>query len=139
MKKNANWQIDIFQFIDKYKNIPFTWGVWDCCTFTDGMIQTITKETLIPKELSWSCKKTAFVAIKNYGGDLLKSFSMACEKKSIPEINKNYFTLADLCVYEGDEDPFVVGFGDGVNILGVGDSGIITKKTERIIKCWRIP
>ena len=138
MYKQNNWHKGFWDFIDENKNKPFEWGTWDCCKFTDAMIQIMTGESLIPKELHWTDKKSAFVEIKRYGGDLLGAFAKSCKEKNILEINKNFIRCGDLCVYEGLEESYLVGFSDGINILGVDEKGITTEPHDKIVKAWRI-
>ena len=43
-----------------------------------------------------------------------------------------------MCVYEGLEESYLVGFSDGINILGVDEKGITTEPHDKIVKAWRI-
>jgi|TARA_R100000084_G_scaffold104648_3_gene61440 hypothetical protein len=138
MYKTSDWNANLFDFIDKNKNKPFEWGSWDCCKFTDAAIKVITGESLIPTELSWDSKLSAYKAIKDYGGDLLGSFEKACNAKKLTSLHLNYFTCGDVCVFKGEEEGQLVGFSDGFHILGVNDTGITTEPHSKAIKAWRI-
>ena len=112
------------------------WGEWDCCLFSNSLIQKITGEDLIPKTLTWKDEASAKKSIKKYGGTLLKSIEKACVNKGVLEVDKMFVTKGDLVVYK--EKTNLVGICDGMNVLSPSTDGIEVKPTELIVKAWRI-
>tara|TARA_R110000803_G_scaffold1227_2_gene3974 strand:+ start:1566 stop:1982 length:417 start_codon:yes stop_codon:yes gene_type:complete len=136
MKKILDWEIYFDSFIEKNKNKPFEWGVWDCCKFSNAVIKEITGEDLIPQTLKWKDKNTAMKSIKEYGGNLGKSIKKACLNKGLKPIEKQYMSKGDLVVYKQESQ--LVGICDGFNILSPKEDGICVNNNLDIINVWRI-
>ena len=136
MKKKANWYDDLFIYLEENKDMPFKWGSWDCCRFSNGAIKAMTGKTMIPSEVKWTSKVSALKAISKYGGSLVKSIDKACKNKGLQEIKPAYITAGDLVVYDGSD--INVGICDGMNIVCVTDDGYTILPNEKAIKVWRI-
>ena len=137
MKKNANWQVNLFKWIDNNKNRSFVWGSWDCCKATNSAIKAMTDDSLIPSELEWDSELTAKKAIKNYGGNLLGAMEKACSIDGIEEVGLRSLAVGDITVYEKDGAQ-LVGICNGFKVLGVGDDGFDPQPNDVAIKAWRI-
>jgi hypothetical protein len=137
MKKLPNWQADLFEFINANKAKGFAWGNWDCCLATNAAIKAMTGRDLIPKELSWSDKKTALKSISTYGNTLLACMDKACSIQGIEELALPYLGVGDFAVFEQNGRE-IVGICDGTNLLGVGDNGWQTEPNDAAVKAWRI-
>ena len=137
MRKQANWQADLFSWIDKNKKRGFVWGSWDCCKATNNAIQAMTNESLIPDELDWDSELTAKKSIKEYGGDLLGAMEKACNIDGVKEIELGFLSVVDITVYEKDGGQ-LVGICDGFKCLGIGDHGFDPQPNNLAIKAWRI-
>ena len=57
VKKQAQWDIKLYEFINKSKDKPFKWGKWDCCIFGIEAIKEMTGE--LPLKSHWKNKKEA--------------------------------------------------------------------------------
>ena len=136
MKKIIDWEIKFNKFIEKNKNKPFKWGLWDCCKFSNAVIKEITGEDLIPKTLKWNDEDSAMKAIKTYNKTLLKSIEKACKAKGVKEIEKAFVSKGDLVVYK--EETELVGISDGFNVLTPTDDGIGVKNNVNVLKVWHI-
>ena len=138
MKKFGNWEQLLSEFIDKHRNKPFEWGVWDCCVFSDSAVESMTGERVIPKSLKWKDEKDAKKTIKAYGGStLLKATIKACKDKGLENIDVPYVRNGDIVVYK--EKSYLLGISTGFNIVSPSEDGLAFKDNDLAIKAWRIP
>jgi hypothetical protein len=137
MKKLGNWEQNLADFLEESMSIPFEWGTWDCCIFSDSAIKAMTGKTVIPKELKWKNEGEAKKAIKSYGGStLLKAMIKACKAKGLKTVDLAYVRKGDLVVYK--EESQLVGISTGFNIVSPTDDGLAFKNNDLAIKAWRI-
>ena len=135
MKKLDNWYMLFFEYAKEVKDIPFEWGKWDCCKFSDAFIKQITGKNLIPKDLKWKDETSAMEAIAKYG-TLNKALTKVCKDAGLLNIKPIMATTGDLVLYK--EESELVGISDGYNILGPCDDGLGFKSHDLIVKAWRI-
>lgn len=135
MKKNSDWINLFFNFLKENKDKSFEWGKWDCCKFSNACIESMTGESLIPKDLTWKNEKTAMEAIAKYG-TLNKALTTICKDAGLKTIKPLMITTGDLVLYK--EESELVGMSDGFNIVGPTDDGLGFKSHDLIVKAWRI-
>lgn len=135
MRKLDNWYMLFFDHAREVKDIPFEWGKWDCCKFSNSFIKKITGKNLIPKDLKWTDEKSAKKAIAKYG-TLNKALTTICKDAGLKTIKPMMVTTGDLVLYK--EESELVGISDGYNILSATDDGLTFKSHELVIKAWRI-
>lgn len=46
MKRRQDWPTHLFDLIEQRKNMPFKWGVHDCCTFAADAVRAMTGHDL---------------------------------------------------------------------------------------------
>ena len=136
MIKKADWNILFDDFITKNRFVPFAWGSWDCCKFSNAVIKAMTGEDLIPKELKWKNEEEAMKSIEKYGKTLSKSIEKACKTKGVQKVDKAFMQKGDLVVYK--EESELVGISDGFKVLTPSDEMVIAKQNVNIISVWRI-
>ena len=134
--KKADWSIEFDTFITKNRFVPFAWGSWDCCKFSNAVIKAMTGEDLIPKELSWENEEEAMRSIKEYGKTLSKSIEKACKTKGVQKVDKAFMQKGDLVVYK--EESELVGISDGFKVLTPSDDMVVAKQNVDIISVWRV-
>ena len=137
MRKQTDWSIKLFAFIDEVRQRPFKWGEWDCCSFSDAAIKSMTGEHIIPKTLKWKDKKTAIQAIRKYGGTIVEAIERAAKAKKLQPIPTSFITTGDLVVFKRDKKN-IVGISDGYYILAPGDDGIGCSDNTLAVRVWRI-
>lgn len=137
MRKQTDWSIKLFAFIDKVRRKPFKWGEWDCCSFSDAAIKAMTGEHIIPKALKWKDKKTAIQTIRKYGGSVVESIDKAAKAKNLRPIPPSFITTGDLVVFKSN-DKHVVGVSDGYYILAPGEDGLECCDNTLAVRVWRI-
>jgi len=137
VRKQTDWSIKLFAFIDEVRHKPFKWGEWDCCLFSDAAIKAMTGENITPKTLKWKDKKTAIEAIRKYGGSVVESIERAAKAKKLQRIPPSFITTGDLAVFTRDGKD-LVGISDGYHILAPGDEGIGCSDHELALRVWRI-
>jgi len=136
MFKKTDWSIYFDEFLAKNRFVPFAWGSWDCCKFSNACIKAMTGEDLIPKELSWKNEEEAMRSIKEYGKTLSKSIEKACKAKGVQKIDKAFMQKGDLVVYK--EESELVGISDGFKVLTPSDDMVVAKQNVNIISVWRV-
>lgn len=137
MHKKKDWQTQFNIFVEDNMNKPFVWGEWDCCIFSNSCIKAMTGENLIPKELEWKDKETAYKTITSFGKTLKNSIRIACLKKQLTKIDSNYLQKGDLVIIDSNGDE-VCGMYDGSKTIGPSDTGICAISGNKIIEGWRV-
>ena len=136
MKKKADWQSDLFAYIEEVYNKPFEWAKWDCCKFSDACIKVMTGKSLIPKTLKWKDEESAMKAIKEYGGTLGKAIDKAAKAQNLKNVTPVFMQCGDLVIWK--EESEMCGIYNGINILCPSDDGLAVKPTELALRGWRI-
>jgi len=137
MKKKADWQTLLTDFLLDHQDTPFEWGKWDCCIFSNAALKAISGKNVIPKELKWKDEATAMKAIKDYGKTLNGALTKACKASGMEVIGISYATAGDLILYK--EESELAGIHDGFNIISPTDDGLAVKDPSLAIKAWRVP
>ena len=137
MKKKADWQTLLTDFLLDHQDTPFEWGKWDCCIFSNAALKAISGKNVIPKQLKWKDEATAMKAIKDYGKTLNGALTKACKASGMEVIEVAYATAGDLILYK--EESELAGIHDGFNIVSPTDDGLAVKDPSLAIKAWRVP
>lgn len=138
MKRLPDWDIKLSEFLKENRERDFEWGTWDCCIFANACLKTICGKDVIPKTLKWKDEKTAYKAIKDYGGTLDKALEKAALAAGMEPVDINFVTTGDLVVVMNDNKP-VAGISDGSRIMSPTDGGYAFSLPSTIEKAWRIP
>tara|TARA_Y100001972_G_C7631295_1_gene316892 strand:+ start:691 stop:1116 length:426 start_codon:yes stop_codon:yes gene_type:complete len=139
MKKKPDWEIIFDAYLNRNLKRPFEWGKWDCVMLTNGFIQQISGDSLLPESWSWKNEQEAMQSIMKYGKGkgLVAGIDNAVEKQTgISEVNPQYITKGDFGVYK--EESELCCIFDNYYALGANDQGIVLKKDVDIVKAWRI-
>lgn len=126
------------QFLKENRERDFQWGEWDCCIFANACLKVISGEDVIPKTLKWKDEKSAFKAIKDYGGTLDKALEKAALAAGMEPVEAGFVTTGDLVVVMDENKP-VAGISDGSRVMSPSDGGYAFSLPSTIEKAWRVP
>ena len=135
VKKQAQWDIKLYEFINKSKDKPFKWGKWDCCIFGIEAIKEMTGE--LPLKSHWKNKKEAmdFIATE---GTLNKIMTKYLKEWNLFVIDKMFITAGDIALVKDENDEELVGVCTGNMIACVCEAGFTFKGNMTAKKVWRI-
>lgn len=97
MKRFSDWEVRLSQYLMERKEMPFEYGVNDCCCFAAGAVMAITGEDLMADITAYDSLKTSLKAIKDAGA---ADISEVIDGK-LPEIPVGFASTGDLCFYDG--------------------------------------
>ena len=138
MKRVSEWDMKLAQFLKENRERDFQWGKWDCCIFANACLKVISGEDVIPKTLKWKDEKSAFKAIKDYGGTLDKALEKAALAAGMEPVEVHFVTTGDLVVVMDENKP-VAGISDGSRVMSPSDGGYAFSLPSTIEKAWRVP
>jgi hypothetical protein len=138
MKRLPDWEIKLAEFLKENRERDFEWGKWDCCIFANACLKVISGKNVIPKTLKWKDEKTAYKAIKDYGGTLDQALEKAALAAGMIPVEPQYVTTGDLVVVMNENKP-VAGISDGSRVMSPTDGGYAFSLPSTIEAAWRIP
>ena len=108
MKRLPEWEIKLAEFLKENRERDFEWGKWDCCIFANACLKVISGKNVIPKTLKWKDEKTAYKAIKDYGGTLDQALEKAALAAGMIPVEPQYVTTGDLVVVSANDATLVI-------------------------------
>ena len=138
MKRVPDWDMKLAVFLKENRERDFEWGKWDCCIFANACLKFISGKDVIPKTLKWKDEKSAFKAIKDYGGTLDKALEKAALAAGMEPVEVHFVTTGDLVVVMDENKP-VAGISDGSRVMSPSDGGYAFSLPSTIEKAWRVP
>ena len=138
MKRVPDWDMKLAVFLKENRERDFEWGKWDCCIFANACLKVICGQDVIPKTLKWKDEKSAFKAIKDYGGTLDNALEKAALAAGMEPVEVHFVTTGDLVVVMDENKP-VAGISDGSRVMSPSDGGYAFSLPSTIEKAWRVP
>lgn len=135
MQKLRDWEQRLHYFFSGAQHMEHKWGAWDCCIFADTAIKEMAGAGIIPADLKWHDRRTAFEAIKKAGGDLQTAVSSIATKAGLIRVND--LKKGDLVVYQGKKT-VAVGIYDGFGIRCPTEHGSTVVKKDKALEAFRI-
>tara|TARA_R100001244_G_scaffold103087_1_gene76714 strand:+ start:51 stop:467 length:417 start_codon:yes stop_codon:yes gene_type:complete len=131
MKRVANWEQTFHQFLTDNKDRPFKWGEWDCISFANAAIKSITGEDVIPKALEWRDEKSAKITIKEYAKTLTRCVKKAALLKGFVQRLPEEAQKGDIVIISENKNR-LVGICDGYAVVCPSDEGHSLKPKSSI-------
>jgi len=131
MKKINNWEEAFHQFLTDNRDRPFKWGEWDCVSFANAAIKSITGEDVIPKALQWHDEESANIAIKEYAGTLTRCVKKAALQKGFIWRQPEEAQKGDIAIIKENTNR-MVGICDGYAVVCPSDEGHSLKPKSSI-------
>lgn len=135
VKKSADWNSNLYQFINDVRDKPFKWGKWDCCIFGIEAIKIMTGD--LPMKSHWKNKKEAYDFIDTEGS-LNKIMTKYLKLWDLYIIDKMYITAGDIALVKDDNGEELVGVCTGNMIACVYEEGLTFKGNLSAKKVWRV-
>jgi hypothetical protein len=144
--RHHDWPKRLEAYLNKRKEMGFSWGVNDCCAFAFGAAVAMGLPDPTPDEAkNYRSANGAERVIRRLGGTLEKSFEIAMSKAGFREIppltaQRGDVTLTDIVTVDGAPSPaFGIVDLDGRKALFVKQEGglsAIPMKSCR--RAWRV-
>ena len=132
--KKQNWVIDLAQFIESRRFVPFKWHDNDCCTFVADAILLITgTDAAAPYRNKYTTAVGAVRALKKYGDGTIEGALSNC----FPEIPVSEMGRGDAALVHVNNQP-AASLCMGNKLWIVSDNGLITLAKSEAVKSWRV-
>ena len=127
VKQIMDKQTELYKYIDQVKNKKFALGEFDCCTFSNEAIKSMTNKNYMDDIADYTNSKSALRVIKKYG-----SLEKALTKKfGLPRENILFAQRGDIVLFEHESFKKTgllkqaVGICVGVRIVCCSLKGVI--------------
>jgi len=123
--------------IYQYENNKFSWGKFDCATFSVGVLEEYRNKKVPQREnnIKYNDYKSAMKSLKNLGCKEvldLPSVLLNTPKKDISEVK-----LGDIVYYINEDKIGVLGICNGVRAYFLQEGkGLTARPIEDCIYCW---
>ena len=141
MRRRADWEARLFEFLDQAATRPYTWGVHDCCMFTCDAVWAITgTDPAAPFRGRYADRNSAYRELRRFGGGgLRETAEKIADAHGCPKIRVENAQRGDVVLMDGGGG-LTLGFMDllGLHVLSVMAVGYAAVEVSRGLAAWRI-
>lgn len=135
MKRYENWEMFLFNAVDKEKKKPFSYGTHDCVLLASRLIESMTGEDIAaPMRGTYTTALGALKIMKReYGVDNV------CDLASLflPEIEIKKAKRGDVIFYKDEKNPVgALGVILGENAIIPSDDRCIYVPVSKCLRAW---
>jgi len=132
MSRNADWVDQMFATIDAHTDLPFEWGVNDCCIFVARVIDAMTG-SVIEADLSaeYSDEETALAFIASHGS------LEAAVSVFLGDPTSGMAMRGDAVLLDGGDGP-AMGIMLGDVIAAMGPDGLVYVPRGEALMRWAV-